>query len=76
MRKLTIRNVRLAVAAPMGTGSVVMQYFYPGVTLDGVRVTVEFDKDPRFLRVDFPGKDYFELIPLTNVTSMQVVPAE
>lgn len=70
---LKIENLRLAVAAPMGKGSVVMQYFYNGVRIDDATVTCSFDKDPRFIRVEFGGKDYFELVPLTNVTSMRCV---
>lgn len=70
--KPTILRVRLVCAQPIGKNAVVEHHLSFDSTIDGVTPVITFDKDPRFLRMDLPGKDYFELIPISNVATMLV----
>lgn len=72
--KPRILRIRLAAPAAIGRGAVVEKQVGFDSLIDNVRPVLSFDKDPRFLRVDFPGQAYFELIPLSNVASLMAEP--
>lgn len=70
-----IASVRLMKATPLGKDSLPLEHFTAGRTsVDGVAVSVTFDKDDRYLRFNYTGKTYFDLIPFHNVASLHVIP--
>ena len=71
MKTLQILRIRLSEGAVMGRGAVIMHHIGHDSQIDGKTAVIAFDKDPRFLRVEYGGST-FELIPLTNVTSIMV----
>lgn len=72
--KPRILRIRLAAPAAVGRTAIVEGHIGFDSLIDGVRPILSFDKDARFLRVDFPGKDYYELVPLSNVATLMVEP--
>ncbi len=74
--KVKIRRIRLVNPAPLGLTAVVEHHLGPETKLDNGQIELSFDKDPRFVRVAFVGKGYFELIPLSNVAGIMLDPAD
>lgn len=69
---MKILRIRLVEAAPIGRGAVVEKQIGYDSRIDGVTPTLSFTRGGRFIQVTFPGKEYVELIPLTNVATIMV----
>lgn len=78
--KCKILHVRLYKPTLMGAECQMHEFITAGQTkIDLKPAEVAFDEDPRFLRISRgaantqdPKERYFELVPLTNVSSMMV----
>jgi hypothetical protein len=74
--KPRILRIRLVCAQPIGRNGEVEHHLSYDSRIDGVNPVLTFDKDPRFIRMDFPGKDYFDLIPISNIATMHMEPGK
>lgn len=74
-KKVKIVHVRLVKPFPFGREAQVYEYLHADMGVDGEKVELFFDEDPRFLRAKIGERDYYELIPLTNVSGIHVVTA-
>ena len=68
--KVQIKRIRLVNPAPIGHEAVVLSHLGYDTRLDNRAIKLSFDKDPRFVRVDLVGAEYFELIPLSNCATV------
>lgn len=74
--KIRVQALHLVNPAPMGTSAVVERYLSERMTVDGKAISMSFDKDPRFLRVEIKGSEYSQLIPLANIAMILVRESE
>lgn len=68
--KVQIKRVRLVHPAPIGRSAVVESHLGYDSRVDDAPISLAFDKDARFIRMEIVGKEYFELIPISNVATM------
>ena len=70
-----IAVIRFIKPVHLGVAAEVYEHYIAGRTsIDGKRVTVDFDADERFIRFNYGGANHFDLVPFTNIASLHCVP--